>query len=162
MLVNELRVCENEEKRMIKDLKMPSAIALRSSVAVRTLLRVAVFAAAGGLGAVCPASTASAQSYYWREMEPGYSSYPQRHVIQPPRQQRGRRTTAKKGVVKDTAVHPQMPLIINVSIARQRVMVYDANGLFAEAPVSTGMPGHGTPMGVFSVIQKDRYHHSTI
>ena len=29
-------------------------------------------------------------------------------------------------------------------------------------PVSTGMPGHPTPMGVFSVIQKDRYHHSTI
>jgi lipoprotein-anchoring transpeptidase ErfK/SrfK len=162
MLVNALRVCENEEKRMIKDLKMPSAIAPRSSVAVRMLLRVAVFAASGGLGAVCPAATASAQSYYWREMEPGYRSYPQRQVIQPPRQQRARRAAAKKGVVKDAAVHPQMPLIINVSIARQRVMVYDANGLFAEAPVSTGMPGHGTPMGVFSVIQKDRYHHSTI
>ena len=141
---------------------MPSAIALRSSVAVGTLLRVAVFAAAGGFGAVCLASSASAQSYYWREMEPGYSNYPQRQVIQPPRQQRARRAAPKKEVVKDTAVHPQMPLIINVSIARQRVTVYDANGLFAEAPVSTGMPGHPTPMGVFSVIQKDRYHHSNI
>jgi lipoprotein-anchoring transpeptidase ErfK/SrfK len=147
---------------MIKDSKMPSAIALRSSVAVGTLLRVAVFAAAGGLGAVCSANSASAQSYFWREMEPGYSAYPQRQVIQPPRQQRARRAGAKKEVVKDTAVHPQMPLIINVSIARQRVMVYDANGLFAEAPVSTGMAGHSTPMGVFSVIQKDRYHHSNI
>jgi lipoprotein-anchoring transpeptidase ErfK/SrfK len=147
---------------MIEDLKMPSAIALRSSVAVGTLLRVAVFAAAGGFGAVCLASSASAQSYYWREMEPGYSNYPQRQVIQPPRQQRARRAAPKKEVVKDTAVHPQMPLIINVSIARQRVTVYDANGMFAEAPVSTGMPGHPTPMGVFSVIQKDRYHHSNI
>ncbi len=141
---------------------MPSAIALRSSVAVGTLLRVAVFAVAGGLGAVCLASSASAQSYYWREMQPGDSYYPQRQVIQPPRQQRARRAAPKKEVVKDTAVHPQMPLIINVSIARQRVTVYDANGLFAEAPVSTGMPGHPTPMGVFSVIQKDRYHHSNI
>jgi hypothetical protein len=73
-----------------------------------------------------------------------------------------RAAPAKKEVVKDTAVHPQMPLIINVSIAKQRVRVYDANGFFAEAPVSTGMPGHPTPMGVFSVIQKDRYHHSNI
>jgi L,D-transpeptidase catalytic domain len=40
--------------------------------------------------------------------------------------------------------------------------VYDANGLFAESPVSTGMPGHPTPMGVFSVIQKHKYHHSNI
>ena len=55
-----------------------------------------------------------------------------------------------------------MPLIINVSIAQQKVRIYDANGLFAEAPVSTGMAGHPTPMGVFSVIQKDRYHHSNI
>ncbi len=139
---------------------MPSATALRSSAAVGTLLRVAVIAAAGALGSVPPAS---AQSYYWREMEPGYSYYPQRQVFQPPRQQRARRAPPKKDVVvKDTAVHPQMPLIINVSIARQRVAVYDANGLFAEAPVSTGMAGHPTPMGVFSVIQKDRYHHSNI
>jgi len=59
-------------------------------------------------------------------------------------------------------VHPQMPLIINVSIAQQKVRVYDANGFFAESPISSGMPGHPTPMGVFSVIQKDRYHHSNI
>ena len=130
---------------------MPSATALRSSVAVGALLGVAVFTA----------SPASAQGYYWREMEPGYY-YPQRQVIHPPRPTRARRAASKKEVIKDTAVHPQMPLIINVSIARQRVTVYDANGQFAEAPVSTGMAGHPTPMGVFSVIQKDRYHHSNI
>ena len=28
--------------------------------------------------------------------------------------------------------------------------------------MSTGMPGHPTPQGVFSVIEKDRYHHSNI
>src|SRR5262249_17209506 len=122
--------------------------------------RVVIVTAAGTIGTVYPAS---AQSYYWREMEPGYDTYQQRQVFRAPHpQQRARRAAPKKEVVKDTAVHPQMPLIINVSIARQRVTVYDANGLFAEAPVSTGMPGHPTPMGVFSVIQKDRYHHSNI
>jgi hypothetical protein len=28
--------------------------------------------------------------------------------------------------------------------------------------VSTGQPGHPTPIGVFSIIEKDRYHHSNI
>jgi hypothetical protein len=34
--------------------------------------------------------------------------------------------------------------------------------LFAESPVSTGMKGHSTPMGVFSVIQKHKMHRSNI
>jgi hypothetical protein len=34
--------------------------------------------------------------------------------------------------------------------------------LFAESPVSTGMKGHSTPMGVFSVIQKNKMHRSNI
>ncbi len=40
--------------------------------------------------------------------------------------------------------------------------IYDANGFFAETPVSTGMRGHPTPMGVFSVIAKEKLHHSNI
>ena len=40
--------------------------------------------------------------------------------------------------------------------------VFDVNGLYAEAPISTGMPGHSTPMGVFSVIEKQRWHRSNI
>jgi lipoprotein-anchoring transpeptidase ErfK/SrfK len=53
-------------------------------------------------------------------------------------------------------------LIIAISIEQQKVRVYDANGLFAESPVSTGMKGHSTPMGVFSVIQKHKMHRSNI
>src|SRR5205823_13562782 len=52
--------------------------------------------------------------------------------------------------------------VIVVSIDRQKVTIYDSNGVFAEAPVSTGMKGHSTPMGVFSVIQKHKFHHSNI
>jgi hypothetical protein len=38
-----------------------------------------------------------------------------------------------------------------------------SNGVrVAQGPVSTGVPGHPTPMGVFSVIEKDRYHNSNI
>ncbi|MGB3446573.1 MAG: L,D-transpeptidase [Xanthobacteraceae bacterium] len=67
--------------------------------------------------------------------------------------------------VKETATparKPQRPLIVTVSIKNQSLKVYDANGLFAEAPVSTGMRGHATPLGIFSVIQKNKWHRSNI
>jgi lipoprotein-anchoring transpeptidase ErfK/SrfK len=136
---------------------MKRANALRSSVAVGAPLRLAALSAVGAIGLAAPAG---AQLYY-RDMDSGYYSQQQQFAPPPRRQQRARKPT-KKETIKDTAVHPQMPLIINVSIAKQRVRIFDANGLFAEGPVSTGMRGHSTPMGVFSVIQKDRYHHSNI
>ncbi|MGA7064983.1 MAG: L,D-transpeptidase family protein, partial [Pseudolabrys sp.] len=44
---------------------------------------------------------------------------------------------------------PQGPLHIVVSIAKQRVTAYANGTLVGRAPVSTGMPDHPTPMGVF-------------
>jgi lipoprotein-anchoring transpeptidase ErfK/SrfK len=79
----------------------------------------------------------------------------------PGRQLRADRNLKRENAAKDVA-KPHGPLIITVSIAKQHLRVYDANGLFAESPVSTGKPGHPTPMGVFSVIQKSRLHHSNI
>ena len=132
--------------------------ALRASVSTGALFRAAFLTATGIIAAATPANAAL---YYWRDSDPALSrstELPQR-VRQP---QHPRRAPKKETKVKETAVHPQMPLVIAVSIGSQRVKLYDANGLFAEAPVSTGMPGHPTPMGVFSVIEKDRYHHSNI
>jgi lipoprotein-anchoring transpeptidase ErfK/SrfK len=143
---------------MTEDSTMNRANALRSSVASGALLRVVALGGAIAIGSTLPADAAR----YWSDSDPGYYN---QQVLQPRRQQPRARNKApgkKETQVKDTTVHPQMPLIINVSIAQQKVRIYDANGLFAEAPVSTGMPGHSTPMGVFSVIQKDRYHHSNI
>lgn len=62
---------------------------------------------------------------------------------------------------RDTA-KPVGPVVITISIDEQRLKIYDQNGLFAETPVSTGMRGHATPMGVFSIIQKNKYHRSNI
>lgn len=61
-----------------------------------------------------------------------------------------------------TAAKPVGPIIIAISIDQQHLKLYDSNGLFAETPVSTGMRGHSTPMGVFSVIQKNKWHRSNI
>jgi len=133
--------------------------ALRASVSTGALFRAALLTAAGIIAAATPADAAL---YYSRDSDPGYYGVVER--LPPPRRpQRARRAPKKQETkVKETTVHPQMPLVIAVSIGSQRVKIYDANGLFAEAPVSTGMPGHPTPQGVFSVIEKDRYHHSNI
>jgi lipoprotein-anchoring transpeptidase ErfK/SrfK len=119
---------------------------------------MAMLTAAGTLVALPQADAAT--MFYWQDSDPGY--YRPAPVAQP-RKSKARRPSAKTGAaIKETNAKPQGPLIIAVSIEQQKVRVYDANGLFAESPVSTGMKGHSTPMGVFSVIQKHKLHHSNI
>jgi hypothetical protein len=57
---------------------------------------------------------------------------------------------------------PPGQLHIIVSIKSQRVAVYSDGVLAAKSNVSTGVPDHPTPTGVFSVIQKNRHHRSNI
>lgn len=54
------------------------------------------------------------------------------------------------------------PLVVNVSLNRQRLAVYDGTKRIATSPVSSGRRGHATPMGVFTVVQKRRRHISNI
>ena len=54
------------------------------------------------------------------------------------------------------------PYQIVVSIAKQQVALYGQDGLIARADISTGRPAHPTPMGVFSVLSKARWHRSNI
>jgi len=67
--------------------------------------------------------------------------------------------SAKKDQVQDAT---NGPLQIIISIADQRISVYDNGGLIARSSVSTGIPGHPTPLGVFSVISKQRWHQSNL
>ena len=57
---------------------------------------------------------------------------------------------------------PPGPVLAVVSIAKQRIQVYGSTGLLAQSPVSTGMAGHRTPPGVFSILQRSRFHRSNI
>jgi len=57
---------------------------------------------------------------------------------------------------------PKGPFQIVVAIGPQEALLYGQNGLIERAPISTGMPGHPTPMGVFTVISKARWHASNI
>ncbi len=54
-----------------------------------------------------------------------------------------------------------MPLI-EVSISKQQLTLFEMGEPIAHAPVSTGMAGHLTPTGIFSVIGKEIFHRSNI
>src|SRR5262249_24978957 len=49
-----------------------------------------------------------------------------------------------------------------VSIKSQKVTIYDANGGALRARVSSGTAGRETPAGVFSVVEKDKDHRSSL
>jgi hypothetical protein len=70
--------------------------------------------------------------------------------------------SVKSQAAKPQPPKPAGPLIIAVSIGSQHVTVYDNGSPIATAPVSTGMQGRPTPMGVFSVIQKEIFHRSNL
>jgi L,D-transpeptidase catalytic domain len=57
---------------------------------------------------------------------------------------------------------PKGPLQIIVSIDQQKLHFYSGGTHVADELVATGVPGHLTPEGVFSVISRDRYHHSNL
>jgi hypothetical protein len=55
--------------------------------------------------------------------------------------------------------HGQAVLTV-VSLGDQRVTVYDADGPIMHGPISSGATPNDTPVGVFSILQKNRDHYS--
>jgi hypothetical protein len=53
-------------------------------------------------------------------------------------------------------------LTVIISIDKQQLTLYSDGVPVAHSRVSTGTPGHPTPTGVFSIIQKDRWHRSNL
>ena len=72
------------------------------------------------------------------------------------------RSTRNAEREKERPAQLQPVHLIVISIPKQRISVYGADGFHMQSVVSTGMSGFPTPIGVFSVIQKNRYHRSNI
>lgn len=53
------------------------------------------------------------------------------------------------------------PMAVVVSLTEQRAYAYRNDVLIGVTTVSTGKPGHETPTGVFTILQKDKDHHSS-
>jgi hypothetical protein len=130
-------------------------------LSIRTALSVAL--------AICvvPIGTAQAELYWphyrswgWDDYRPHYRRWGD---YEPFRQKRQR---TNKGYELDKKLKPpeiaKGPLQIIVSIADQKISVYDDGELIARSSVSTGVPGHPTPIGIFSVIGKELWHRSNI
>ncbi|MFV0622889.1 L,D-transpeptidase family protein [Sphingomonas sp. ac-8] len=54
------------------------------------------------------------------------------------------------------------PVTVTVSLALQRAYVYRGSTLIAVSTVSTGKPGHETPIGEFEILQKKEMHRSNL
>ena len=72
-------------------------------------------------------------------------------------------TALKPGeFVWDPGVAPDGPMVVVVSLNEQRAYVY-RNGIeIGYTTVSTGRAGHETPTGIFTILQKDKDHHSSL
>jgi L,D-transpeptidase catalytic domain len=58
-------------------------------------------------------------------------------------------------------IAPAGPMLVVVNIATQRVVAYRNGVPIAVSTISTGKPGHRTPTGVFTILQKARWHRSS-
>jgi hypothetical protein len=117
----------------------------RSTASIRRMKTVLLGSAwLLGLGLALAATPASAQYYY----------FPIKH--RPPHR------PAAHASKEPRAEMPKGPMQAIISIREQRLHFYRDGQHIADVPVATGVPGHLTPLGVFSVIQRDRFHHSNI
>src|SRR5262249_55293419 len=57
---------------------------------------------------------------------------------------------------------PEGPLLIVASVTEQVAYVYRNGVRIARSSVSTGRPGHPTPTGVFTILEKEVHHTSSI
>ncbi len=144
-----------------------------SSLRQALLASASVALLGGAMSAGLPAPAAAQYYYGDRYLDP-YASpnpiarpNPVARPIPSPAVKPGLKPGAKANLKPDPAKDPNSsmpkgPLQIVVSIADQHVTLY-SNGIHvAQSPVSTGVQGRPTPTGVFSIIQKDRFHHSNL
>jgi len=154
-----------------RSLERPMKLQRRSrakifSSALAATAALAVF----GLG---PAP-ASAQGFFFWELfsaprrEPARDwrrhSEPQHPTARKKSRGEGAETVGAKSPLeaKPESATLERPLFMVASIADQHVSVYNHHGLVARSAISTGIAGHPTPKGIFTIIGRERYHRSNI
>jgi lipoprotein-anchoring transpeptidase ErfK/SrfK len=120
---------------------------------------------AGALAVISATPAAAYQSWF-------YSPYSYRPVVTEPdpraappvnRHSRRKEMTRKLSAEKRKPEKlPPGPLQIVISLKKQQLTLYSGGVPVAHSRVSTGVPGHPTPRGVFSVLEKQIYHESNL
>jgi len=132
------------------------AVSTRRIAASVAILIGATLVATGLLGGAQPASAQQGFGNFFGYQSP---TRPKRRKAR--RRQRSapeNRTAEKKQETPETSG----AVYAVISIGDQHISIYDSTGRIAQSSVSTGMRGHRTPTGVFSVIGKERYHYSNL
>ena len=130
----------------------PGMKALRSALVASVALAFLAGMATSADAAYYPHSTGSTASATIRSFKkPRAASTDNPQKAKPNPEKEGFADMPKAGVLQ-----------IAISIGSQRLSLYRDGERVAQAPVSTGTASHPTPMGVFSVIEKDRFHRSNI
>lgn len=145
------------------------SVEVRAAAVRRGLCVVATLLATLCLLAALPTG-AQAQSWFWP-----WGGYEQRRYDSFERERRRDWDRARRHRRQDQQAQPRAgaserstpkgsegPILAVVSLSSQRINVYGRRGHLAQSAVSSGKPGHRTPTGIFSVIQKNRYHESNI
>ena len=133
------------------------------------LFSTAVFAAGAAAAALGFEGTpALAQGYFpWDYDEPRIAptrEWNPRPHRQTARKKYGRAEAEKAGTPSAREAEPvvERPLFAVASIADQHVSIYNHHGLVARSAISTGIAGHSTPKGIFTIIGRERFHRSNI
>lgn len=144
-----------------------STVTLRSKPGIPALWLTAGLGLAAG--ATIPAEPASAQMSLYFSKPPGFLSGPLlRPEVSRSRARRsgaalkGRGKAGSAAALELPSSKPTEPLQLIVSLPDQRLDVYAGSARVASAPVSTGKPGHATPKGIFTILQKNKWHRSNI
>lgn len=136
---------------------------------VRNEGRVSRLALSAGLGIALTATlTLPAEAFF------GLASSPRQPVVQAPvsvpltmpaKPKAVARPKAPKSgpaVSTELVAKAQGPLTLVISLDKQELKLFAGGNEIAHSRVSTGKVGHSTPAGVYSVIEKDRWHYSNL
>ena len=116
----------------------------------------------GTVGTVQPAAAQQGFGNFFGYQKPPKRAVRKKRPPAAPAQAGNAAAASKTTAAKAEKTGPKGALVAIVSLPDQHVSVYDATGRIAHSRVSTGVAGHRTPSGVFSVIGKSRHHRSNI
>lgn len=117
---------------------------------------------ARAFSAVCAASVAA--TVLALEARPaaaiGYSANSDAEAPAP--RKRGKRAKSAEAKPAAETVSLARPLFAVVSLGGQHISIYNHNGLVDRSVISTGVPGHPTPEGMFTILGRERFHRSNL
>ena len=107
--------------------------------------------------------------FNWSDRKPTVRRYRKKRIIRRTRRKkkvRPNRTRPSKqeiAAARETfSAAPDGPVQVVVSLPEQYVRVYQNGAEIGGSIVSTGKPGYDTPAGVFTILQKRRWHNSNL